>query len=90
MSVYSKAKRHIIIVILSMPLIMWGVPMVASYFGLNPFAFMFPLMGLWLIIGGLGTFVIRCPNCGKSLFMHGWISTPWPEKVCSKCNTNLS
>jgi len=52
--------------------------------------FIMPLAALWLLVGGIGSLILACPNCGKSLFMRGFISVPWPAKICGKCGHDLT
>ena len=48
---------------------------------------------LFFACGALGLF-IRCPNCGKPVFIRERngirFSAPWPEHICSRCGTDLS
>lgn len=45
---------------------------------------------LWLMAGGMGSLLLACPRCGKSPFMRGMISMPWPARICSRCGTDLT
>jgi len=40
---------------------------------------------------GLGSisFLIRCPNCGKGVFVRGQFVVPWPNSVCTRCGSVL-
>ena len=80
-------------VLISMPLIIWVIPGTLGSLGWswNEISLvLFPLMAAWLLIGGIRSLLLSCPKCGKSLYLRGMISVPWPEKICSKCGTNLT
>jgi hypothetical protein len=73
--------------IVAMFTIIWGIPLALSAFGVSSqtiFAVIVPLGLAWMLIGGIRSFMIACPSCGKSLFMRGFISVPWPAKRCSR------
>lgn len=92
-SVYAVARRHILWTIAAMPVIVWGVPLLLSAFGVSSevtFAVIVPLGLAWALIGGLRSLMIACPRCGKSLFMRGIISVPWPARRCSRCRADLT
>ena len=44
----------------------------------------------WLSHGFVMLAMFRCPVYGRSLFMRGIWSVPWPAKTCSKCGTDLT
>ena len=92
-SVYAVARRHMLWTVAAMPAIIWGVPLLLSAFGVSSeamFAVIVPLGLAWVLIGGLRSLMIACPRCGKSLFMRGFISVPWPAKRCSRCGADLT
>ena len=83
-----------IAVVLAMPAIVWGVPLLLMPFDL-PFetvmVVVIPLAIAWLIIGSVGSFLIACRKCGRSVFLRRFmISTPWPARTCSKCGSDLT
>ena len=49
-----------------------------------------PLAFTWMVIAGGGPLFMRCPKCGKSLFMKGMFCVPWPARECRRCGTNLT
>jgi hypothetical protein len=49
-----------------------------------------PLMLIWLVVAGVGSLLVRCPRCAKSLFMKGMLSVPWPAANCRRCGTDLT
>ena len=93
-SPYERGKRLMLLGVLSMFLIVWGVPILASGMGLSAGvavgALVLPLGVVWVLAGGIGSFLIGCPRCGKSLFMRGIFSVPWPARKCSKCGCDLT
>ncbi|VWX60075.1 conserved hypothetical protein [Sphingorhabdus sp. 109] len=73
-SIYSKAKRHMMVVLISMPLIMWIIPGTLGSLGWswNEISLIrFLLAVAWLLIGGISSLLLSCPKCGKSLFLRG-------------------
>ncbi|KQM60015.1 hypothetical protein ASE65_09895 [Sphingomonas sp. Leaf16] len=73
--------------------IVWGIPFVLMTVGLRAdwtAVVLIPLGIAWVLIGGIRSLLIRCPRCGKSVFMRGLISVPWPAKRCSRCRTDLT
>lgn len=92
-SVYVTGQRHMLWTIIAMFAIIWGIPLTLSAFGASSqtvFAVIVPLGLAWVLIGGIRSFMIACPSCGKSLFMRGFISVPWPAKQCSRCGADLT
>ncbi|WP_156106318.1 hypothetical protein [Sphingobium sp. ba1] len=92
-SVYRTARRHMFGTFVAMLAIIWGVPLLLSAFGLSSqliLAVVLPLSLAWLVIAGIRSFIIACPACGKSLFMRGIVSVPWPAKRCSRCGSDLT
>ena len=92
-SPYSRGKRFMLLIVLSMFLIIWGIPLLGSKLGWSEetiFGLIGPLSVIWLLTGGIGSFLIGCPRCGKSLFMRGMWSVPWPARECSRCGNDLS
>jgi uncharacterized protein (DUF983 family) len=46
---------------------------------------------IWLIVGSVGSFMIACPRCGRSVFLRRFMfGAPWPNRACSKCRTDLT
>jgi ribosomal protein S27AE len=92
-SVYVTGQRHMLWTIVAMFAIIWGIPLALSAFGASSqtmFAVIVPLGFAWVLIGGVRSFMIACPSCGKSLFMRGFIGVPWPAKRCSRCGVDLT
>ena len=92
-SVYATGRRHMLWTISAMVAIIWGIPLVLSAFGASfqmILAVIVPLGFAWVLIGGIRSLMIACPTCGKSLFMRGFISVPWPAKRCSRCGADLT
>lgn len=43
---------------------------------------------------GFASFLIRCPNCKKGVFVRDWhgyalFAVPWPNVICTRCGTTL-
>ena len=93
-SPYSRGKRFLFLTVLSLFLIMWGIPIFAGGlgdWGASTILGLTSLLGIiWLLSGGIGSFLIACPRCGKSLFMRGMWSVPWPARTCSRCGNDLT
>ncbi|MBF7014682.1 hypothetical protein QUC32_06720 [Novosphingobium resinovorum] len=79
--------------IVALFVIMWVLPSALTNLGVPSDLVMwieFAFGLLWFVVGGVRSFMIACPNCGRSLFIrHGFISVLWPPKRCSKCDLNL-
>ena len=92
-SIYRKAITHITWTLVSIPVVVWIVPLTLSRLGISMetiiAVFSGPAAVVLLIVGGGGTLLIKCDKCGKSVFARGIFVTPWPEKQCSKCGTDL-
>lgn len=98
-SPYARGKRHMLLSLAAMPAIMWGIPFNAAALGIWTSSVILwvimPLAVLLLLLGGFGSFLIRCPKCGKSVFvkyLYGFFaySVPWPERQCSRCRNDLT
>lgn len=90
---YVTGKRHILWTIVAMFAIIWGISLALTAFGASSqtmFAVIVPLGLAWVLIGGIRSFMIACPPCGKSLFLRVFISVPWPAKRCSRCGVDLT
>jgi hypothetical protein len=92
-SVYAIAERHLVVMILTGPVIIWGVPLILSLVGLPMGVSIFvvaPLGMAWVLIGGIRGMLIACLVCGKSPFRRGFMTTPIPERICSRCGADLT
>lgn len=76
----------------SLVAIMWGMPFGAAAVGATsqqifPIIIVLAMMGFLLF--NWMAFLIRCPQCGRSVFTAQWgpviAGRPWPSKKCSKC-----
>ena len=78
----------------AMPAIMWGVPIALTVFGWpsgKVIFFVVPLALAWFLVGAVGSFLIACSNCGRSVFIRRLgFSAPWPARTCSKCGRDLT
>ena len=92
-SVYSKAVNHLVLTFAALVFALWFLPIMLAGFGVPSRLLEILTTGclaLTVLIGGLRTFLIACPKCGKSLFVGGIMSVPWPQKRCSRCGSNLT
>lgn len=93
-SPYQRGQRFILAVILATPAIMWSVPFAVTAMGFSTevaIIAVLPLAFVWFAVGSLGSFMIACPNCGRSVFLRRFmISAPWPARKCSKCGNDLT
>jgi len=87
-------KRFTIAIAIGTPIIMWGIPLLFMALGLhnqNLIALVIPLGITWFIVGSIGSLLIACRKCGRSVFIRRFmISTPWPARTCSKCGSDLT
>ena len=93
-SVNDQGKRHVCAAIVTAFAVMWGVPILAAAAGMTWPLMLWvigPLQIAWLLYFGIKSFMIACPQCGRSVFMRGlfW-SVPWPAKRCGKCGNDLT
>lgn len=81
-------------IVLAAPAIMWGVPLALTPFGWSfqsIMAVVMPLAFAWLLVGGIGSFLIACSNCRRSVFRRRFmLNTPWPARTCTKCGSDLT
>ncbi len=94
-SPYARGKRFMALLMLSLLLIMWGIPILGSklggWDGNTTLAVVMPLAFGWFAIGAIGSFVIACPRCGRSVFRRGlMMSVPWPARACTKCGYDVA
>lgn len=90
-SPYARGKRFVLLGVLSMLLVVWGGPILADMLGpWGGVSIVGAISVIWLLGGGIGSFLLGCPRCGKSLFMRGMWSMPWPARTCSKCGYDLT
>ncbi|WP_144096499.1 hypothetical protein [Croceicoccus sediminis] len=91
---YDAGKALMIGGIVSGIFIVWGIPLLAVAAGLAQSGWLdwivMPLLVVWVVLFGIRSLLIRCPNCGKSIFRRGIWSVFWPEKTCSRCGTDLT
>ena len=87
-SPYARGRRHFYTMLAALPLLVWVIPTLlvslgASFEASGMVVFLTLPLGLWALL-------IRCPQCGKSVFMRGIWSMPWPARRCSKCGNDLT
>jgi hypothetical protein len=74
--------------------VMWGIPIAATAIGIAGERILWvvaPLQILWFVYFAAKSVMIRCPRCGRSVFMRGlFLSVPWPAKRCGKCERDLT
>ena len=59
--------------ILALPAMMWGIPIIATAIGFSSEAALIavlPLAFAWFIVRSIGSFMIGCPDCGRSVFLR--------------------
>jgi hypothetical protein len=93
-SPYAAGWRLMVRLIIALPLLVWGVPLVlvsAGVGGDNVVFIALPFALVWFLIGSIGSFLIACPKCGRSVFIRRFgFSAPWPARNCSKCRQDLT
>lgn len=74
--------------------VVWGMPIVASalgWWGQATFLAVSFLVVVWFLYFGVGSLLIACPQCGRSVFVRGFgLSAPWPARQCGKCGRDLT
>lgn len=74
--------------------IIWGFSIVTTLLGIWSDKLMLWLVGAlftWVIYFGLGSMLVGCPRCGRSVFMRGYfVSVPRPARTCGKCGQDLT
>lgn len=93
-SPYKRGWQFTIRMVLSIPVVIWCVPLALMRLGLSfqeTGMIQLPLMFGWLAIVAIGSFRIVCPACRRSVFMRsGWHGASWPVRTCSKCGRDLT
>ena len=92
-SVYAVGRRHMLYTLVAIVTIIWGIPLTLSALGVSFNAtglVIMPLAAGLMLINGIRSMLIACPRCGKSLFMRGFVSVPWPARRCSRCGIDLT
>lgn len=88
MSIAAKVGLLYLGLLLGILFIMFGTT-VLNGAGIEPYMGVF-VAGFVLVFGVIAL-LIRCPNCGKSVFIRsGGIVLPWPETSCSRCGAKLT
>ncbi len=88
MTVYKLAVRHTWIMLLAVLVAFLFLILVDELYGHSNIAF---AVAIALLIGANARILqFNCPVCGNNLFFRGLIVLPWPNKVCSKCKTDLT
>ena len=93
-SPYKRGKRHMVAAIIIGVSIVWGLPILTMAFGIwsdNLMTWLAVPLFAWLVYFGVGSLLIRCPRCGRSVFMRGYfVSVAWPAKTCGNCGQDLT
>jgi predicted RNA-binding Zn-ribbon protein involved in translation (DUF1610 family) len=42
-----------------------------------------------LILANAPMMRFNCPHCGKNAFFRGVLVVPWPNRICTRCGTDL-
>jgi len=88
MSLFERAQRHAWFMAGALALSILLVVVVERFFGHSSIAFGAAIIGL--VAANARMLSFNCPTCGKNLFFRGIFVVPWPNRVCSKCGTDLS
>lgn len=43
-----------------------------------------------LILANAPMLRFNCPQCGKNAFFRGILVVPWPNRICTRCGTDLA
>jgi hypothetical protein len=44
---------------------------------------------IMLIVANAPMLRFNCPKCGKNAFFRGPLVVPWPNRICTRCGTDL-
>ena len=44
---------------------------------------------IMLIVANAPMLRFNCPECGKNAFFRGPFVVPWPNRICTRCGTDL-
>lgn len=88
MSVFDRAMRHAWFMAGALIVAVLFVMLSERYFGHSAIAFGVAIVGL--VFANARMLSFNCPTCGKNLFFRGVFVLPWPNRVCSKCKTDLT
>ena len=88
MTVYQRARRHALKMLVAVALGVVFIIAVDAWIGHSSIAFAIVIFGLFM--ANIGILGFNCPTCRKNLFFRGAIMLPWPNKTCSRCGTELT
>lgn len=88
MSVYEAASAHAKRMLGALIVAILFVLVIDRFFGHSTIAFAIAIIGLVAVNRPM--LGLNCPTCGKNLFFRGIFVVPWPNKVCGKCETDLT
>lgn len=43
-----------------------------------------------LVIANAPMLGLNCGRCGKNAFVRGMLVVPWPNRICTRCGTDLA
>lgn len=87
MSLYARARRHAWRMLIALVLAIGFVLTVDLFYGHSTIAFAIAIVGL--VMANTRMLGYNCPECGKNLFFRGMFVVPWPNRICTKCGTDL-
>lgn len=88
MSIYHRARRHALKMLAGVAIGVVFIIAVDAWIGHSSVAFAIVIFGLFM--ANIGILGFNCPNCRSNLFYRGWLVLPWPNKTCSRCETDLT
>ncbi len=88
MTVYRLAVRHAQLMLFALLVTFLFVITIDRMVGHSSLAFAVAIIILIAANSRMRRF--NCPTCGKNLFFRGLLVVPWPNKVCTKCGTDLA
>ncbi|NCP18734.1 MAG: hypothetical protein GW855_06205 [Erythrobacter sp.] len=89
MSVYERARRHALKMLLGVAIGVVFIIAVDLWIGHSSIAFAIVIFALFM--ANIGILGFNCPNCRKNLFFYrGVLMLPWPNKICGRCKTDLT
>lgn len=87
-SLFDQARHHAWRMFTALILAIAFVVTIDQLYGHSIIAFTLATLGL--IFANAKMLSFNCPNCGKNLFVRGFLVVPWPHRICSQCGEDLT
>ncbi len=87
MSLYARAVRHGWRMLGALGLAVLLVAATDRLYGHSSLAFAAAIV--MLLVANAPMLRFNCPQCGKNAFFRGIFVVPWPNRICTRCGTDL-